>query len=86
MTDYKTIAETKNFIVLDKYTKEWQVSESYQSEVDLEQELIEDLKNQGYEYVPGLNSSDKMLANVRVQLKPQIRFACKPNSLIKIEY
>jgi type I restriction enzyme R subunit len=69
MTDYKTIAETKNFIVLDKYTKEWQVSESYQSEVDLEQELIEDLKNQGYEYVPGLNSSDKMLANVRVQLQ-----------------
>ena len=69
MTNYKTIAETKNFIVLDKYTKEWQVCESYQSEADLERELIEDLKNQGYEYVPGLNSSDKMLANVRVQLQ-----------------
>ena len=26
MTDYKTIAELKNFIVLDKYTREWQVT------------------------------------------------------------
>ena len=35
MSDYKTIAESKNFIVLDKYTKEWQANESYQSEGDL---------------------------------------------------
>jgi hypothetical protein len=39
MSDYKTIAESKNFIVLDKYTKEWKVAESYQSEGDLEREL-----------------------------------------------
>lgn len=36
MTEYKTIAESNHFIVLDKYTREWQVSESYQSEADLE--------------------------------------------------
>jgi type I restriction enzyme, R subunit len=29
MSDYKTIAESKNFIVLDKYNREWKVSESY---------------------------------------------------------
>lgn len=69
MTDYKTIAESKNFIVLDKYNKEWQVSESYQSEDALERELIQDLVNQGYEYLPELNAPDKMLANVRVQLQ-----------------
>ena len=69
MTDYKTIAESKNFIVLDKYTQEWKVSESYQSEYDLEQELIEDLRNQGYEFLPGLNTPEALLANVRVQLK-----------------
>lgn len=69
MTDYKTIAESNNFIVLDKYNKEWQVNECYQSEADLERELVEDLQNQGYEYVPGLNSPEKMLANVRKQLK-----------------
>ncbi|WOG28147.1 type I restriction endonuclease subunit R [Endozoicomonas sp. 8E] len=69
MTDYKTIAESKNFIVLDQYTQEWQVKDSYQSETDLEHELIEDLQNQGYEYVAGLNTPEKMLANVREQLQ-----------------
>lgn len=69
MTTYTTIAESKNFIVLDKYTKQDQVAESYQSEDALERELIQDLQNQGYEFVPGLNSPEKMLANVRVQLQ-----------------
>lgn len=69
MTDYKTIAESKNFIVLDKYTKKTQVGESYQSEGDLEWELIQDLQNQGYEYLKELNNLEAMLANVRVQLQ-----------------
>ncbi|MDF1481351.1 HsdR family type I site-specific deoxyribonuclease [Extensimonas sp. H3M7-6] len=69
MSDYKTIAESKNFIVLDQYTQEWKVAESYQSEYDLERELIQDLKNQGYEYLPGLNTPEALLANVRVQLQ-----------------
>ena len=69
MTTYTTIAESTNFIVLDKYTKQDQVAESYQSEDALERELIQDLQNQGYEFVPGLNSPEKMLANVRVQLQ-----------------
>jgi len=69
MSDYKTIAESKNFIVLDKYTKEWKVSENYQSESNLEREFIADLQNQGYEYLPGLNTPEALLANVRVQLQ-----------------
>ena len=69
MSDYKTIAESNSFIVLDKYNKEWQVKESYQSEYDLEREFIEDLQNQGYEYLPTLNSPKAMLANVREQLQ-----------------
>lgn len=69
MTTYTTIAESKNFIVLEKYTKQDQVAESYQSEDALERELIQDLQNQGYEFVPGLNSPEKMLANVRMQLQ-----------------
>ena len=69
MTTYKPIAESKHFIVLDKYTKQYEVAESYQSESDLERELIQDLVNQGYEYVPGLNNPMAMLANVRVQLQ-----------------
>ena len=69
MTDYKTIAESKNFIVLDKYTAEWKAAEGYQTEEALERELIQDLVNQGYEFVPGLNTPEKLLANVRVQLQ-----------------
>ncbi|MCB1659357.1 MAG: hypothetical protein KDI39_14155, partial [Pseudomonadales bacterium] len=69
MSDYKTIIESNNFIVLDKYTKEWKVSEGYQSEYDLEREFIQDLVNQGYEYLPTLNNSQAMLANVREQLQ-----------------
>lgn len=70
MIEYtKPIAESKNFIVLDRYTKEWETAESYQSESDLERELVQDLQNQGYEYLPGLNTPDKLLANVREQLQ-----------------
>lgn len=63
MTDYNTIAESNNFIVLDKYIKAEQTSDSYQSESDLERELIQDLRNQGYEFIP-VKSQSAMLANV----------------------
>lgn len=69
MTDYTAVAESKNFIVLDKYTKELMVCDSYQSETDLEREFIGDLRNQGYEYLPDIKNSAAMLANVRVQLE-----------------
>lgn len=69
MTDYKTIAESKNFIVLDKYTRDWKAAESYQSESDLERELIQDLVNQGYEFATTIKTPVDLLANVRVQLQ-----------------
>ncbi len=70
MVDYATpIAESNNFIVLDKYSKQWQVNQSYQSEYDLEREFIADLENQGYEHLRELNTRETMLANVRVQLQ-----------------
>jgi len=69
MADYKTIAESKKFIVLDKYTKCPQVNEAYQSEYNLEREFITDLENQGYEYVQGMNTIQKMLSNVRALLE-----------------
>ena len=71
MSTYKPIAESNNFIVLDKYTKEWQANEApqgYQSEADLEKELIKDLQNQGYEHA-NINSREEMLANIREQLQ-----------------
>ena len=70
MLEYtKAIAESNNFIVLDKYTKEWIVADSYQSEGDLEREFVQDLVNQGYEYLSSLTTSETLLANVRAQLQ-----------------
>ena len=72
MANYKTIAESNNFIVLDKYKKFSELNEapaSYQTEADLEKELVKDLTNQGYEYVKSLTTPTAMLANVRVQLQ-----------------
>lgn len=65
----KPIAESRSFIILDKYTSEWKVAESYQTEDALEQELIQDLVKQGYEFLPSLNTPEKLLANARVQLQ-----------------
>ncbi|TLG75290.1 type I restriction endonuclease subunit R [Culicoidibacter larvae] len=71
MTNYKSIAESNNFIVLDKYTKCLVLGEAaaYQTEASLESELIQDLINQGYEYLPKLKTPEAMLDNVRVQLQ-----------------
>ena len=69
MNDYKAIAESKNFIVLEQYTREWMVAECYQSESDLERELIQDLVNQGYEFAPGIKTPAHLLANARAQLQ-----------------
>ncbi|MGL4865036.1 MAG: type I restriction endonuclease subunit R [Cetobacterium sp.] len=69
MTDYKPITETNNFIVLDKYNKITQQGVSYQTEAQLEEELIKDLQNQGYEYLPKLINTKEMLKNIKVQLE-----------------
>lgn len=72
MTQYATIAELQNFIVLNSYTKAAMLNETpagYQTEAQLESELITDLRNQGYEYLPNLNSPKALLDNARVQLQ-----------------
>ncbi|WP_267203411.1 type I restriction endonuclease, partial [Escherichia coli] len=45
-----------------------QTGDSYQSESDLERELIQDLQNQGYEFI-AVKSQSAMLANAREQLQ-----------------
>ena len=64
MMQYNTIAELQNYIVLDNYVKSSIACEppaGYQTEAALERELIDDLKNQGYEYVPEITSPDACL-------------------------
>ena len=64
MIESKTILESENFIVLDKYERLPQ-SSSYQSEADMEDELIADLVKQGYEYKKDINSQTALLLNLK---------------------
>ena len=72
MTQYNTIAELKNFIVLEHYSPSSILGEpsvGYQSEAELEREFIADLRRQGYEYLPSITSPQELLANARLQLE-----------------
>lgn len=70
MEERKTIAESKNFIILDQYDKYLAAGDSgFQSEAALENEFILDLKNQGYENPTNIKSNETMLANAREQLQ-----------------
>lgn len=72
MYEYNSIAESNNFIVLDKYEKysiSHEAAAAYQTESSLESEFIQDLVNQGYEYSPKLTTPTAMLENVQVQLQ-----------------
>ncbi len=65
----KTIIESEKFIVLNKYEKHVETSTAYQSEHDLEQELIADLQNKGYEFKKDITSVEAMLINIKEQLE-----------------
>ncbi|AEA44962.1 type I restriction endonuclease subunit R [Fluviicola taffensis] len=72
MKQYKTIAESNNFIVLDQYIKfsAWNEAPAvYQTESALEKEFLQDLINQGYDNPTNLNTIEAMLANARIQLQ-----------------
>jgi type I site-specific deoxyribonuclease, HsdR family len=62
------IVESNNFIVLDKWTKLEQKG-NFQSESDLEHEMISDLQQQGYDYVNYLITPESLLGNLRLQLE-----------------
>ena len=72
MSQYNTIAESNNFIVLDKYTKHSVLNEApaaYQTEIDLEREFIQDLINQGFEKPVHIKSMDDMFLNAKAHIQ-----------------
>ena len=72
MYEYNSIAESNNFIVLDKYEKNascLRETSTYQTEASLENEFIQDLVKQGYEYLSDLTTPEAMFENARVQLQ-----------------
>ena len=71
MIQYKTIAESNNFIVLDQYKKfvMEEPNAGYQTEGSLEREFICDLQAQGYDYLQDLNNHDALVKNLLAQLQ-----------------
>ncbi len=63
-----TIAETNHFIILEKYIMQEQPS-TYQTEADLEKELISDLQKQGYEYLNYVITPETLVSNLRKQIE-----------------
>jgi len=68
MTQYNILASMEDATVVAEYTPGRSASEKYQSEADLEKELIQLLQRQGYEYLV-FNSEDELINNLRKQLE-----------------
>ena len=73
----KPIAESRNFIILDRYKQPDMVNESYQSEENLERELVRDLQELGYVYRGDIKSPEQLLSNLREQIEAlnDVRFS-----------
>lgn len=69
MQETTPLAETSNYIVLDEYERLPRTSGSYQSEAQLEDELIADLIQQGYSYARHIKDPRSLLSNAREQLE-----------------
>ena len=68
MTNISMISENDNSTVLTEYEGLKRTETFYQSEDELEKELIRTLVDQGYEYLT-INSEDELIANLRTQLE-----------------
>lgn len=68
MTSYNIVAATKEATVVAEYTPEQYRAVDYQSEAAMEQDFIQRLGTQGYEYIQIHNEAD-LVANLRKQLE-----------------
>ncbi|MBT1684624.1 type I restriction endonuclease subunit R [Curtobacterium flaccumfaciens] len=65
---YNPIAVSSESTVVAEYTPDAAASSSYQSEADLERELVRLLQSQAHEYLP-ITSEAQLIANLRSQLE-----------------
>ena len=83
MIEYSPIAESKNFIVLDRYERSSVVNEAYQSEDALEREFIDDLQKQGIDFVADILHERTDSQSVRVgTLARETQGVDHPRSLV----
>ena len=64
MPNYNVLLATDESTVVDEYTPEVQNRQAYQSEADLEADMIKRLRGQGYEY-PDIHNITDALTNLR---------------------
>ena len=74
MSSYNIVASTSESTVVAEYVAEYDRSGSYQSEADLERELIRMLGTQGYEYL-SLRDEEALIVNLRKQLESLNNYA-----------
>lgn len=65
---YDPIAVSNESTVVTEYTPDTKTEAAYQSEADLERELIRLLQSQAYEYLP-ITSEAQLVSNLRAQLE-----------------
>lgn len=68
MAQYNIIAENENYTIVSDYQTIYRKSDKYQTEAQLEQELIKTLSEQGYDYLP-IHKEQDLVDNLRVQLQ-----------------
>lgn len=65
---YNIIAENEDYTIVSDYGAIYRKSDKYQSEAQLEKELIKTLTEQGYDYLP-IHKEQDLVDNLRVQLQ-----------------
>lgn len=68
MSYFNIVTESKENTVVTEYTPVEQNAKSYQTEAQLEAELIRMLQAQGYEYLQ-IHTEDELKRNLRTQLE-----------------
>ena len=64
MSSYNLVLASDEMTVMDEYTPEVQNRVHYQTEAELEADMIKRLQGQGYEY-PAIHNVDEALSNLR---------------------
>ena len=67
--DYQTILASNEDTVVFEYNPIVKTDKSFQTEAQLEKELIDSLISQGYQYLNNVKDQESLIANLKTQLE-----------------
>ena len=67
--DYQTILASNEDTVVFEYNSIIKTDKSFQTEAQLEKELIDSLVSQGYQYLSNVKDQESLIANLKTQLE-----------------